>query len=91
MSEINSSAEITGGVSPETEITGVVASEAQIMGTVTAGPIILNDYVLTVVKIAGGHQLVIRRGTEIQTLDIMDGRDSFASVTDDGDGNVSFQ
>lgn len=91
MSEfINGSADIRGSITPETDVVGAVASEEQISGIVTAGPIVLNDYVLTVVRIIGGHQLVIRRGTEIQTLDIMDGRDSFAAVVDDGNGNVSF-
>ena len=37
------------------------------------GGAILNDYMLSVSEIDGGHRLTITRGSDIQTLDIMDG------------------
>ena len=45
----------------------------KILGTVTAGPMIINDWMLTLTEIDGGHRLTARRGTEVQTMDIMDG------------------
>lgn len=37
------------------------------------GGAILNDYMLSVTEIDGGHRLTITRGSDVQTLDIMDG------------------
>ena len=40
---------------------------------VNAGSLILNDYLLEVSDIQGGHRLTITRGSEVQTMDVMDG------------------
>ena len=40
---------------------------------VNAGSLILNDYLLEVSDIPGGHRLTITRGSEVQTMDVMDG------------------
>lgn len=42
-------------------------------GLIGPGAIILNDYVLTVSDIDGGHRLTIARGNDVQTLDVLDG------------------
>jgi hypothetical protein len=42
-------------------------------GLIGPGAIILNDYVLTVSEIDGGHRLTVARGNDVQTLDVMDG------------------
>lgn len=42
-------------------------------GLIGPGAIILNDYVLTVSDIDGGHCLTIARGNDVQTLDVLDG------------------
>lgn len=56
-------------------ISGRISAAKTITGYVGAGKAILNDYVLSVEKIDGGHRLTITRGSEVQTLDIMDGVD----------------
>lgn len=43
-------------------------------GSIGAGKAILNDYTLGVEDIDGGHRLTITRGSEVQTLDVMDGK-----------------
>lgn len=43
-----------------------------IIGNVSAGGVILNDYVIKVEDIPGGHRLQITRGSEVQIIDIMD-------------------
>lgn len=48
---------------------------AQLSGTISTGSIIVNDYTITMQGIDGGHRLTITRGSEVQTLDIMDGVD----------------
>ena len=42
-------------------------------GLLGPGKVILNDYVMNVLEIEGGHQLVISRGNDVQTLDVLDG------------------
>lgn len=46
---------------------------AQLSGTISTGSIIVNDYTITMQGIDGGHRLTITRGSEVQTMDIMDG------------------
>ena len=46
---------------------------AQLSGTISTGSVIVNDYTITMQGIDGGHRLTITRGSEVQTLDIMDG------------------
>lgn len=45
----------------------------QILGLVSAAPMIVNDWAISVEPIEGGHRLIARRGTEEQTIDIMNG------------------
>ena len=44
-------------------------------GSIGAGKAILNDYTLGVEDIDGGHRLTITRGSEVQTMDVLDGVD----------------
>lgn len=66
----------------------------QILGLVSAAPMIVNDWAISVEPIDGGHRLVARRGTEEQTIDIMNGRNGAdgvsptLAVTDTADGVV---
>ena len=39
----------------------------------SVGSVILGDYLLTTEPIDGGYRLTITRGSEVQTLDVMDG------------------
>lgn len=43
-------------------------------GSIGAGKAILNDYTLGVEDIVGGHRLTITRGSEVQTMDVLDGK-----------------
>lgn len=66
----------------------------QILGLVSAAPMIINDWAISVEPIEGGHRLIARRGTEEQTIDIMnglngaDGVSPTLTVTDAADGVV---
>lgn len=53
------------------------AVEGVINGKVSAGEMILNDYRLIIEDIEGGHRLTATRGSEVQSIDIMDGVDGF--------------
>ena len=66
------------------QLTGAVSSRS-LTGLVASGGMIVNDWQITMEEIEGGHRLTARRGTEVQTMDIMDG---FMGVTDDQQGNV---
>ena len=46
---------------------------ASLSGALSAGSVVVNDYMLSMSEIDGGHRLTITRGSEVQTLDIMDG------------------
>ena len=41
--------------------------------TLGAGALIVNDYRITTEPIEGGHRLTITRGSEVQTLDLLNG------------------
>ena len=43
-------------------------------GSIGAGKAILNDYTLGVEDIDGGHRLTITRGSEVQIMDVLDGK-----------------
>ena len=72
----------------------------QILGLVSAAPMIVNDGAISVEPIDGGHRLIARRGTEEQTIDIMNGLNGMdglngvdgvsptLTVTDTADGVV---
>ncbi|MBQ7828339.1 MAG: hypothetical protein IJ386_08755 [Clostridia bacterium] len=72
----------------------------QILGLVSAAPMIVNDWAISVEPIDGGHRLIARRGTEEQTIDIMNGLNGMdgqngtdgvsptLTVTDTADGVV---
>lgn len=48
---------------------------ASLSGALSAGSVVVNDYMLSMSEIDGGHRLTITRGSEVQTMDIMDGVD----------------
>lgn len=48
---------------------------AQLSGTISTGSVIVNDYTITMQGIDGGHRLTITRGSEVQTMDVLDGVD----------------
>lgn len=54
------------------QLTGAVSSRS-LTGLVASGGMIVNDWQITMEEIEGGHRLTARRGTEVQTMDIMDG------------------
>lgn len=67
-------------------------------GSIGAGKAILNDYTLGVEDIDGGHRLTITRGSEVQTIDIMDGKNGAPGAVQtvngeapDENGNVEVQ
>ncbi|MBP3311846.1 MAG: hypothetical protein J6L72_06380 [Butyricicoccus sp.] len=54
------------------QLTGAVSSRS-LTGLVASGGMIVNDWQITMEEIEGGHRLTAKRGTEVQTMDIMDG------------------
>ena len=46
---------------------------ASLSGALSTGSVIVNDYTITMQGIDGGHRLTVTRGSDVQTLDIMDG------------------
>ena len=48
---------------------------ASLFAILSTGSVIVNDYLIKTDPIDGGHRLTITRGSEAQTLDIMDGVD----------------
>lgn len=42
-------------------------------GKIGASSVVVNDYNISIENIEGGHRLKIKRGSEIQNLDVMDG------------------
>lgn len=46
---------------------------ASLFAILSTGSVIVNDYLIKTDPIDGGHRLTITRGSEVQTMDIMDG------------------
>lgn len=52
-----------------------VLGAASLSGALSTGSVIVNDYTITMQGIDGGHRLTITRGSEVQTMDVLDGVD----------------
>ena len=46
---------------------------ASLSGALSAGSVVVNDYTISIAAIDVGHRLTITRGSEVQTMDIVDG------------------
>lgn len=57
-------------------ISGEMSVGAALNGEVSIGSVIFNDYIITISDINGGHRLTARRGSDIQTMDILNGVDA---------------
>ena len=53
---------------------------SSLSASVNAGAMILNDYLLEISDIKGGHRLTVTRGSEVQTMDVLDGEGGGAAV-----------
>jgi len=54
-------------------LSGVLSRVGVVSGAVGVGALVLNDYALSIEEIENGHRLIVRRGTEVQTMDVMNG------------------
>ena len=52
-----------------------VLGAASLTGALSTGSVIVNDYTITMQGIDGGHRLTVTRGSEVQTMDVLDGVD----------------
>lgn len=61
-------------------------------GKIGASSVVVNDYNISIENIEGGHRLKIKRGSEIQNLDVMDGApgaiQTVNGVGPDENGNI---
>lgn len=46
---------------------------ASLSGALSTGAVVLNDYAIAIAPIDGGHRLTVTRGSEVQTMDVLDG------------------
>lgn len=46
---------------------------ASLSGALSTGAVVFNDYAIAIAPIDGGHRLTITRGSEVQTMDLLDG------------------
>lgn len=51
-----------------------IMNHASVNGVLGVGSVKLNDYLIEMTPIDGGYRLTVTRGSEVQTMDIMDGR-----------------
>ena len=50
-----------------------ILNRAGINAVLGAGSVVLNDYALNITPIERGYRLTVTRGSEVQTMDILDG------------------
>lgn len=60
-------------VVPSARLTVTFPAEANVGAQLTPGGIIMNDYRLTVSEIEHGKRLEVKRGAEVQNMDVLDG------------------
>ena len=73
---VSSSNSIIGKLSDSKSIIGKLFSSSSLRGKLSGSSVVVNDYVLRLYEIEGGHRLVVTKGSEEQSIDIMDGTDS---------------
>ncbi len=54
-------------------ISAKIQSTGSLSAALGAGSIVAGDYQITLSSIEGGHRLTVRKGSEVQTMDIKDG------------------
>ena len=57
----------------ETSLSAGLATEASFAGQLGTGAAVVNDYRIQAEEIEDGHRLTIRRGSEVQSFDVMNG------------------
>ena len=60
-------------VVPSARLSATLPTEANVGAQLTPGGIIMNDYRLTVSEIEHGKRLEVKRGAEVQNMDVLDG------------------
>ena len=73
---VSSSNSIIGKLSDSKSIIGKLFSSSSLSGKLSGSSVVVNDYVLRLYEIEGGHRLVVTKGSEEQSIDIMDGTSS---------------
>lgn len=71
-------------------LTATLATDAQLQAQLSAGAMIINDWVIEMTEIPGGHRLTARRGSDVQTMDIMDGAGAGGTPIIETDETLSF-
>ena len=67
-------------VVPAANLTANLSTGARMSAQLTPGGIIMNDYRLTVSDIDGGKRLTVKRGAEVQEMDILNGAPGVSGV-----------
>ena len=65
--------ELTATLGNSPGLSATLGNNAGVGAQLTPGGIIMNDYRLTVSDIDGGKRLTVKRGNEVQQMDIMNG------------------
>lgn len=65
--------ELTATLGNGPGLSATLGNNAGVNAQLTPGGIIMNDYRLTVSDIDGGKRLTVKRGNEVQQMDIMNG------------------
>ena len=53
---------------------------ASLSGALSTSAVVLNDYAIAITPIDGGHRLTVTRGSEVQTMDVLDGSGADAPI-----------
>lgn len=76
-----------GGAIPGSIGPGVLTAKIDaktLLGSIGAGSVIVNDYVITLTEIPGGLNLTVKRGSEVQSMDVMGAdEDAIAQLVED--------
>lgn len=73
MTSLNVTTITSAVIDQPAKLSGQVSGSPAIVGGVLCGSMIVNDWQITITEIEGGHRLTATRGTEVQSMDIMDG------------------
>ena len=70
----------------ETSLAAEIETEASFAGQLGAGAAVVNDYLIRTEEIEDGHRLTITRGSEVQSIDVLNGTTEQPGVYEVGAG-----
>ena len=71
--QLGTETSLSARMETETSLSAGLETEASFSGQLGTGAAVMNDYRIQAEEIEDGHRLIITRGSEVQSIDVMNG------------------